>query len=72
MNFIHDGAFGCFDGTSRSDEADITFDVAAVRLGDVDFAAGGLLHVFDCFAAYSTSDESLLNESKKEDTYLFR
>lgn len=51
MNFIHDGAFGGFDGTSRTDETDVTFNVAAVGLGDVDFAPGGLLHVFDRFAA---------------------
>lgn len=51
VDFIHNGALCGFDGTPGTDETDITLDVAAVGLGDVDLAAGGLLHVFDCFAA---------------------
>lgn len=52
MDFIHDGALCSFDRTSGANETDVTLDVAAVGLGDVDLAAGALLHVFDCFAAY--------------------
>lgn len=72
MNFIHDGAFGGFDGTSRSDETNVTFNVTAVGLGDVDFAPGGLLHVFDRFAACRTSAASRLDDGSTSDTYLFR
>lgn len=50
MHLVHDCSLGCLDGASGSHKSDITLDVAAVGLRDVDLAAGGLLHVFDGFS----------------------
>lgn len=51
MYLIHDGSLGSLDGASGSHKSDVTLNVAAVGLRDVDLAAGGLLHVFDGFSA---------------------
>lgn len=73
MDFIHDGAFCSFNRTSRTDEADFPFDVAAVGLGDVDFATGRLLHVFYCFTACSgTVSKVRCVQERRRGAYLFR
>ena len=53
VDFIHDGILRCLNRHPCPHESNIPIDVAAVGLRDVDFAASGLLHVFDRFAAFA-------------------